>query len=254
VKNPFPTNKARLIGLGGLLLEFQARFGPAPPTPVACAQHQRLLTDFKRAHSVWKKEQVSVAEDFNILRTLRLTRKELCHSNILAWLLDHRLEVFGTHAQGKRGFRLFLQRVGLPLQYAEADYRVVREPRGEESRLDILIEADGQFVIGIENKVDAKERKDQTYDEWADLKRWRQKLLVPRSKVAAFFLTPEELEPQCPRFIAISWRLVADVFEAFAEEAKPPRVRLFAQHYADTLRRYVVPTPKPEEEDYEIAD
>ena len=55
---------------------------------------------------------------------------------------------------------------------------------------------------------------------------------VPRSnKIEAFFLTPDGLEPRSCRFKAISWRLVADVFEAFAEEAKPPMVRLFAQQW-----------------------
>ena len=112
-----------------------------------------------------------VADNFNLLHTMRLTRKELCHSDILAWLLDHRLEVFGTHAQCKLGFCLFLQRLDLPRGYAKADYQVVREASGKEARLDIIIQAPGQFVIGIENKVDSQEGEDQTQREWADLKR-----------------------------------------------------------------------------------
>ena len=64
--------------------------------------------------------------------------------------------------------------------------------------------------------------------------------------------TPDELKkPKSPRFKPISWRLISDVFGAFAEEAKPPMVQLFAQHYAETLRRYVVPNTEPEEEENE---
>ncbi len=76
-----------------LLNEFQARFGAATSEPKLIEQHQRLLVEFESAHAVWKKDQFLVAENFNILNTLKLTRKELCHSDILAWLLDPRLEV-----------------------------------------------------------------------------------------------------------------------------------------------------------------
>jgi hypothetical protein len=246
-----PITTRQLPALNALLREYHSKFAPATAEPTLTAQHKQLLTDFEREHATWKKDQVLIAEDFNILHTMRLTRKELCHSDILAWLLDYRLEVFGTHAQGKSGFRLFLQRLGLPLHYTKADYRVFREAPGEESRLDILIEAERQFVIGIENKVDAEEGEDQTRREWADLVRRGKKQSVLPSRVDAFFLTPDELEPESRRFKAISWRLVADVFEAFAQEAKPPAVKLFAQHYAETLRRYVAPQTEPEEEDYE---
>lgn len=240
--------------LKALLCDFETRFGTAKPALGLDEQHERLLAGFEKAHADWKKEQVFLAEDFNVLQTMRLTRKELCHSDILAWLLDHRLEVFGSHAQGNLGFRLFLQRLGLPLKYAKADYQVVREALGRQARLDILIQAAGQFVIGIENKIDSQEGEDQTHREWADLRKWAEKLSVPRTnKVEAFFLTPDERKPQSSNFREISWRLVADVFEAFAEEAKPPMVKMFAQHYAEALRRHVVFGTPTEQEEYDIA-
>ena len=232
---------SQIRGLNTLLNDFQTTFVARTPDSGNIEQHQQLLAEFGRMQAVWKKEQVLVAENFNLLRILRLTRNELCHSDILAWLLDHRLEV-GTHAQGNCGFRLFLQRLDLPLKYADADYRVVREASGQEARLDILIEADRQFIIGIENKVDSEEGEDQTSREWADLERRGKELQVPKAnKIEAYFLTPDEIEPRSRRFKAISWRLIADVFEAFAEKAKPPMVKLFAQHYAETLRHHVAP-------------
>lgn len=86
MKNQVPAITTRqLPALNALLREFHAKFAPATPEPTLIAQHQRLLTDFEREHATWKKDQVLTAEDFNILHTMRLTRKELCHSDILAW-------------------------------------------------------------------------------------------------------------------------------------------------------------------------
>jgi hypothetical protein len=243
--------------LNTLVREFEATFAPATPAAKPLQQHRRLLQEFEEIHALWEQRQVFVAEGFNVLRTMRLTRKELCHSDILAWLLDHRLHAFGTHAQGRRGFRLFLQKVGLPAVFAAADYRVDREVSGKDARLDIRIEAAGQFVIGIENKVGAKEMmgledgEDQTGREWKDLQRRRRELHVPTSGTKAFFLTPDNKPPRSRNFTAISWRLVADVFEAFAAEAKPPLVKLFAQHYAEILRRDVICETTAEEEENE---
>jgi len=237
------SSASQIRELHALIREFQTRFVPSTSNPNLITQHQQLLAGFERAQAAWKKRQVLVAENFNLLRTMRLTRNELCHSDILAWLLDHR----GTHAQGNCGFRLFLQSLDLPLKYAETDYLVFREASGQEARLDIVIEADRQFVIGIENKVDAEERDNQTPSEWADLERRAKQLLVPRSnQIAALFVTPDGENPQSKRFKAISWRQIADVFEAFAEAAKPQMVKLFAQHYADTLRLHVAPETEEE--------
>jgi hypothetical protein len=251
------TGPLTVRGLNALIGEFEAALAHATPAAKLFEQHRRLLQAFEGVHTVWERRQVSVAEDFNILRTMRLSRKELCHSNILAWLLDHSLNAYGTHAQGSRGFRLFLQRVGLPPSLAAANYRVDREVSVKYARLDIRIEPAGQFVIGIENKVGAKEMmgledgEDQTRREWDDLKRRGKELRVPSKCIRAFFLTPDNEPPQSRNFTAISWRLVADVFEEFAAKAKPPMVRLFAQHYAETLRRDVVVETETQDEENE---
>lgn len=252
--NHAETGPATVGELNTLLREFEATFAPATPEPKLFQQRRRFLQQFGEVHTLWEKRQISDAEDFNVLRTMRLTRKELCHSDILAWLLDHRLDGFGTHAQGKRGFQLFLKRLDLPTELAKANYRVAREVSGEESRLDILIEAKGQFIIGIENKVGAEEivaledGKYQTQREWADLKRRGKELHVPSCKIKAFFLTPDNQRPRSRDFRTISWLQVADVFEAFAVEARPPMVKLFAKHYAEVLRRDVVTESQIEEE------
>jgi len=240
-----------------LLGEFERRFGSKAAAPNRFAENRALLSEFQAIRCAWEKRQVYEAEGFNVLRTMRLTTKELCHSDILAWLLDHRLDGFGTHAQRNCGFRLFLEAVGLPVKFAEQDYRVAREVSGQDSRLDIVIEASGEFMIGIENKIGSQEtlgfgdEKDQTEYEWDDLMRRAKKLQVPDSKITAFFLTPDFQSPQSRHFIPISWRQIGDVFEAFAAKAKPPLVRLFARHYAESIRRDVEAEPEEQEENNE---
>jgi hypothetical protein len=233
--------------LRALLTEFKSQFEAAEETGVI-PRHENTLTEFEREHTAWKKTQTLLAEDFNLFTAMRLTRKELCHSDMLAWLLDHRLEAFGTHAQGNAGFTLLLQKLGLPSVYAKTNYRVYREVAGKESILDIVIECEKRFVIGIENKVDAREGDDQTLREWADMTRRATTNHTPASRMHAFFLTPEALQARSQQFKPISWQLISTVFSDFAEIAKPPMVKLFASHYADTLRRHLVPQTRTEED------
>src|ERR1035441_308833 len=109
---PFPIRDLR-----ALLREFETTFSHQTQELKQFEQNRALLTEFKGIRHAWERRQVFVAEDFNVIRTMRLTTKELCHSDILAWLLDHRLNGFGSHAQGKRGFRLFLKALKLPQGY-----------------------------------------------------------------------------------------------------------------------------------------
>ena len=86
-----------------------------------------LLDGYRKAEERCREQQEQCADDFNLLDVMRLTGKEIRHSMVLAWVLDHDLRRLGTHAQGKLGFRLFLEEFGLPLRYADCNYRVRRE-------------------------------------------------------------------------------------------------------------------------------
>lgn len=225
-----------------LLREFEALAVSANDEQLIISQFEQLLDEYDRRQEGWREEQKSRADDFNILRTMRLTRKELCHSDILAWLLDPT----ETHAQGKLGFLLFLRELSLPEEYASKYYRVIRELAGEESQLDVVIEAEGEFIIGIENKIDSEECDNQTKREWNDLERRKTALSIP-TEIMAFFLTPDEAKPLCNFFKPISWQLIANIFEAFADEAKAELVRIFAKHYAETIRHEIVPAIEEEQ-------
>jgi hypothetical protein len=154
---------------------------------------------------------------------------------------------------------LFLQAVNLPLGFGMANYQVTREVGGPLSRLDIVVERKGQFIIGIENKVGSSEilgledGEDQTQREWKDLITRGKELGVPRPRIKAFFLTADNHRPQSNNFRPISWRQIADVFERFAAKAKPQMVKLFARHYAEALRRDVVCETETQEGIHEYA-
>ena len=67
-------------GLKALLREFERMFAQKASELEQFRQNRALLREFGEIHQSWERRQIYVAEDFNILRTMRLTTKELCHS------------------------------------------------------------------------------------------------------------------------------------------------------------------------------
>jgi hypothetical protein len=199
-----------------------------------------LLHGYNETLEGYRQKQKQVADDFNLLEVMRLTGKEIRHSMVLAWLLDHDMRKLGTHAQGDLGFRLFLSEFSIPIDYAGCKYWVRREVAGDESVVDVEVAYRGRFLIHIENKIWSCEGTDQTNREWSDMQRQAADLNVSASDIHALYLTPHGTEPANPNFRAIPWGRIVRVLERFAEEAKPPDVKLFARHYARALRRFIV--------------
>ena len=201
-----------------------------------------LLNAYEGKLAAWRKSEESSASDFNVFDTLHIAHDEIRHSMMLEWLLDHRIERAGTHAQGKLGFRFFLRKAGLNMDYAKADYFVSREVKGDSSRVDVEIAAIGQFIIHLENKIFSEEgmneagKPDQTVREWEDLQRRARHLGVKPDCVHGFFVTPSGDTPSSKRFTAIKWDWFAEIFDEFAEHAKAGQVSLFAKHYGKALR------------------
>jgi hypothetical protein len=210
------------------------------------------LDGFHEARSAWEKNQVTLADDFNLLQVMEVADDEATHSKILAWLLDRRLE-HGTHAQGNLGFRLFLQELGpklglkSTLPYPNETYWVRCEVSGSESRVDIEIAARGKFIIHIENKISSFEGEDQTHREWRDLEMRAKELGVPRSNIHGIFLTLDRSEPANKNFLAVSWQQLVTVLDRFAMQAQAGEVKLFAAHYADAVRKLTLTESETEE-------
>jgi len=205
-----------------------------------------MLPGFLAARKKWAEAQEKSADDFNLFEVMEVEGDEICHSKILAWLLDHRIE-HGTHAQGNLGFRLFLQELGSELReeqdgqiasYAgESKYWVHREMSGNEARVDIEIAARGKFLIHLENKIHSMEGEDQTEREWRDLQARRNELGVPESACHAIFLTLDGGKAKNKSFHSVGWNRIAKVLDKFALETEPPEVKLFARHYAKAVRK-----------------
>ncbi len=201
---------------------------------------------YDKALERWREEQEDRADDLNLLDVMQVTWKEIRHSRILAWLMDWDMTRLGIHVQGRLGFRLFLEQVGLPAEYAAGDYRVYLESPSDESRIDIEVAERGRFVIHIENKIGADEGYKETEREWRDLEKRAEALGC--AKKHAFYLTPKGIRASCEHFQPISWRQIAAVFKKFADAAKPDDVKLFARHYARVLRTTIIPPDIDEKE------
>jgi hypothetical protein len=244
-----PLRHPREIALRELLEGFKQARGRSDATALvrAAGEHAlfgRLLAEYETAADSHRLHQEGRADDFNLFAVLKLVHNEIRHSMALAWLLDRDMRKLGTHAQGNLGFRLFLQQFGLPPHYATCRYWVRREVRGDGSIVDIEIACRSKFLIHIENKIRASEGVDQTNREWADVQRRAEALDLEDADsvdapVHALFLTPRGDKASNRKFQSISYGGVIHVLEAFADQAKPDDVKLFASHYARTLRRFV---------------
>ena len=142
--------------------------------------------------------------------------------------------------------------MGLPPELADNPYSVRREVCGQNSRIDIEVAARGRFLIHIEVKIAAPEGANQTHREWEDLQRHAAELGVSEDAknggVFALYLTPSGRLPGQEKVRPVRWTQIACVLERFASQAQPAEVKLFASHYARTLRRYIIDLETEERE------
>ncbi len=196
-----------------------------------------LLDGFSEASKKRNESQRTIAEDLNIFEILGFTDDEVRHSKFLAWLLDHE----GTHAQGNLFFRYFLKFAELDVTYADVPYKVKTEVKHEESRIDIEIKSEKNFLIHIENKVSASEGDMQLLRETKDLERKSSELEVNPKNAHALYLTPEgELPDEAGKFKALSWRRVADAVKVFVSEAKAERAKWVAKQYSHSIKKHIM--------------
>jgi len=211
---------------------------------VGFAQKGRsILIAFRQVTENVRASQVETAEDFRLLDLLGCETDELRHSRVLSWFLDRS----GTHAQGRLGFRLFLEALSLPpsTAYLDSDYRCRCEVSGEESRIDIEVSARSRFIIHIENKLHASEGWQQLKRESADLERRARVLEIPPDRVHGYFLTPHGCMPaESGVFKPLRWDEVGAVFKKFSREARAPAVKWFALHFAEAVERLAASRPQ----------
>lgn len=198
---------------------------------------KHLLDGFSEARKKRIDRQRTTAEDINIFEILDFRDNEVRHSKFLAWLLDPE----GTHAQGNLFFKCFLKSAELPIKYADAPYKVKPEVTHKESRIDIEIKSEKNFLIHIENKVSASEGDEQLQRETRDLERKSRELEVSSENAHALYLTPQgELPDKSGEFKALSWRKVANAVNMFEAEAKAERAKWVAEQYSDSIKKHIM--------------
>ena len=172
--------------------------------------------------------------EFNLFTVMGQERRELTHSNILAWLLDAQ----GNHGLGDGFLNRFLHRNGIEMPDLSAA-KVFRE----RYRTDILlIDEQSRFLCAIENKVDSGEHSEQ-------LARYR-KILEgnhPDFIRRYLFLSPKgtlaQDETERNYWKAVNYGVVCQVVEETVEslaDSVSEDARVFLRQYAKALRRHIL--------------
>lgn len=178
---------------------------------------------------------------FNLFDVLKISRTEIRHSNMLAWLLNAN----ENHSMGDLFIKGIIQRLVENNSEGRYDvfqtllmdlysFSVFREWRN----IDILLVSDMEkTLIAIENKVGASEHSDQ-------LKRYRKILEKEYSEYnkICIFLTPNGDEPSdIENWGILTYSDVVEVLESLYTHVElQSDVALMMKHYIDVIRRDIV--------------
>ena len=184
----------------------------------------------------------------NIFDILKISRTEIRHSNILAWLFDAN----ENHGIGDIFIRSVIQRlIQNNLDYFNSNkinvlelltldfsnFNIMRE----WNNIDILLLSQkDRFVICIENKINIGEHSNQ-------LVRYREKVQETFPKEEGYdaifiYLTPDKALPSdIDAWMPLSYVEILDILNnSIDDKGLEPRVKLIIENYIETLRRYVV--------------
>ncbi|MGA2606496.1 MAG: PD-(D/E)XK nuclease family protein [Terriglobia bacterium] len=181
---------------------------------------------------------------FNIFEAIGATRRELRHSDFLAYLLNPQ----ESHGLGGVFAKLLLQKA-IPLASSDSppinaidldvwDLEAMQVLR-EWQNIDILLRDEkNKLAVAIENKIDTGEHSKQ-------LLRYQQTLSqnFPDWNVMGLYLTPDGSTPSGSFFIPLDYGKVASLISKLAknrESALEPDVRTLMTHYIEILRRHIV--------------
>ncbi|MFO7945873.1 MAG: PD-(D/E)XK nuclease family protein [Armatimonadota bacterium] len=194
------------------------------------------LRDF---FTTWEDERPEPAADFNVFPLLRVKNNEVIHSRFLSWLFDCR----ESHGQQHLFAEAFLKRCGLsPEEETLRRYSVRAEFSQRESVIDIVMYRQWDFIVYVENKINAGEQSDQLAREYRDMRRFGRVLHVPDDRQIAVFLTPTGRDPVSDdpaRWLCLSYPQLADILRPTLEDISDPRARFIVRDWlktADSLR------------------
>ena len=181
-------------------------------------------------------------DSFNCFDVLKISRTEIRHSNVLAWLLDPN-ENHGFGEKILQDLNHYMVKSGLVTDTKQAfdllkmDYADIMVRR-EWKNIDILVESKKEkYVLCIENKVGIKDHSGQLDRYWDSIKN------EYSDDYNKFFLylTPDGSPPKEDTYDA--WRTIK--YETFIDiidsELKKtilePKRKMFIENYLEILRR-----------------
>lgn len=176
---------------------------------------------------------------FNIFDVLKISRTEIRHSNMLAWLMDAN-ENHGLRDGVMRGFVNYAaQSMGGHEAFDDllmdcGDFEIRREWRN----IDILAVNEGaKYVLCIENKIGSGEHDDQLDKYRAAVQR-----LFPEYRQRLIFLSPDAIDASdADNWISMGYADVLEIIEqATATTELAPGPALLISNYVDSIRRNVL--------------
>ncbi len=190
--------------------------------------------------------------EFNLFEVLGVSKAEIRHSRVIAWLLDPN----GSHDLGDTYLRVFLREaivsaseIGIDVPNLADIYSRDLSAAAvfrERHNIDILVldEANG-YVCPIENKIESGEHSNQLSRYLSIVKR-----TYPDLSPLPVFLTPGGGRPaqrtDAERYAPLGYECVADLISQLLEnqvEGASPSVMDFLRQYELTIRRQVMNTP-----------
>ena len=206
---------------------------------------QRLILDEDLEHLE------DLLAEFNLFDVLKIERRELQHSALLAWLLDPS----ASHGLQDYFLRRFLTAAAAKAQddgitgitplHVDAWELANVEVATERHNIDILLISNAdQIVCIVENKIGASEHSSQ-------LKRYLDTVEREYPDLTQFpiFLTPDGIEPEsekdAERYVALGYQQIADLIDRTVNtrgSTISSGIAEFLAQYARTLRRHVMTT------------
>jgi hypothetical protein len=173
-----------------------------------------------------------------VLKSLKINNDEVRHSAILAWLLNSRINYYENNLL----FDMFLECCHIKLSSENTTgYQIRTEFAGSESIVDMLIYKKNNFIIYLENKVNAPEGFDQCNREWRDMRKLGERLTVPRNKQFAVFLTPFGRKPEKENddhWITLSYVSVGNNFRQLIPKIKSAKTRYLLEDWLEIISQF----------------
>ncbi len=183
-------------------------------------------------------------ERVNVFDVLKLTRIEIRHSNMLAWLIDPN----ENHGLGDKVLQgLFKKVADQALVEDYYSFSVKREWRN----IDIIaVSSKEKIVLCIENKIDSDEHDDQL-DKYLNTIQ----IYYPDYKRIMFFLTPSGKQSSDPdKWKTLSYNAILQILsDAEKGTTLKPEAAMLINHYVEILRRDIVGESKENGEVEEIC-